>query len=256
MPSTIPRRLGAAAGAVSAAISLAVGELIASWLFDAPSLVVAVGDWVIDAAPPVVKDWAIAALGTADKPALVIGITVFSLIFGAILGIASRVELRVGIGGFLAFGVIGLLAGLRSPLASTVPTVFSVVVSVSAGIGTLVWLTRNLRRVEEADDIDVARRAFVGAVGGIAALAAATVVLGRALAGRVQEAVTSRLEVVLPSRVDAAPSIPAGAELRASDPLLDELSQLVTSNTDFYRIDTALMVPRVDLESWTLKVNG
>ncbi|MBT8215206.1 MAG: molybdopterin-dependent oxidoreductase, partial [Acidimicrobiia bacterium] len=258
MPSTIPRRLGAAAGAVAAAVSLAVGELIAGWLFDAPSLVVAVGDWVIDTAPPAVKDWAIAALGTADKPALVIGITVFSLAFGAVLGIISRVDLRVGVGGFLFFGLVGLFAGLRSPLASTIPTAFSVVVAVSAGIASLVWLIRGLQRVSDVPSPDGSwtRRGFLTAVGGLATLAAATAVLGRALAGRVRQAVTSRLDVVLPRPVDGAPAIPADADLGPADPELEELASLVVSNVDFYRIDTALTVPRVDLESWTLKVSG
>ena len=37
---------------------------------------------------------------------------------------------------------------------------------------------------------------------------------------------------------------------------LDGLTPIVVANTDFYRIDTALVVPRVDLSRWTLRVAG
>ena len=37
---------------------------------------------------------------------------------------------------------------------------------------------------------------------------------------------------------------------------VDGVSQLVTPNDEFYRIDTALSVPRVDLETWTLSFTG
>ena len=37
---------------------------------------------------------------------------------------------------------------------------------------------------------------------------------------------------------------------------VDGVSELVTPNEDFYRIDTALSVPRVDLETWTLSFTG
>ena len=44
---------------------------------------------------------------------------------------------------------------------------------------------------------------------------------------------------------------PPGASLD-----FEGLSPLFTPNADFYRIDTALAVPRVDLESWRLRVTG
>ena len=37
---------------------------------------------------------------------------------------------------------------------------------------------------------------------------------------------------------------------------VDGVSELVTPNEDFYRIDTALSVPRVDLDTWTLSFTG
>lgn len=51
----------------------------------------------------------------------------------------------------------------------------------------------------------------------------------------------------------AAPAIAADAQGGFAIP---GLARLVTPNEDFYRIDTALVVPRVDASSWRLKVTG
>ncbi|PWU55017.1 hypothetical protein DLE60_28900, partial [Micromonospora globispora] len=45
--------------------------------------------------------------------------------------------------------------------------------------------------------------------------------------------------------------VPAGADLS-----LAQLAPYVTRNSDFYRIDTALVVPQVDPETWRLRIHG
>jgi DMSO/TMAO reductase YedYZ molybdopterin-dependent catalytic subunit len=55
--------------------------------------------------------------------------------------------------------------------------------------------------------------------------------------------------VVLPAPVAPAPTVPAGARVRAVTPY-------VTSNDDFYRIDTSLYPPQVDPASWQLRIHG
>jgi len=49
----------------------------------------------------------------------------------------------------------------------------------------------------------------------------------------------------------AVAGLPAGAELG-----IEGLTPIVVPNEDFYRIDTALIVPTVDVETWSLKVTG
>ena len=49
----------------------------------------------------------------------------------------------------------------------------------------------------------------------------------------------------------SAPPVPSGAELA-----VDGLSPIVTPNEAFYRIDTALLVPRPDIRTWRLRVTG
>jgi DMSO/TMAO reductase YedYZ molybdopterin-dependent catalytic subunit len=55
----------------------------------------------------------------------------------------------------------------------------------------------------------------------------------------------------LPEPASTAPPIPDGAALSVG-----ELSPLITPNERFYRIDTALLVPRPNLSTWRLRVHG
>ncbi|MFD1214846.1 molybdopterin-dependent oxidoreductase, partial [Arthrobacter sp. GCM10027362] len=55
----------------------------------------------------------------------------------------------------------------------------------------------------------------------------------------------------LPQPASPAPPVPAGAALAVPG-----LAPLVTPNPDFYRIDTALIVPVVDVDRWRLRVTG
>ena len=51
-------------------------------------------------------------------------------------------------------------------------------------------------------------------------------------------------------------TLPANSSLNANLDSIAGISPLVVPNSDFYRIDTALMVPKVPLDSWSLSVNG
>ena len=55
----------------------------------------------------------------------------------------------------------------------------------------------------------------------------------------------------VPEPVATAPPVPTGASLDVA-----EISPIVTANEDFYRIDTALIVPRPDINTWRLRVTG
>ncbi len=56
------------------------------------------------------------------------------------------------------------------------------------------------------------------------------------------------------SNASAAASQPVAASDATFE--VDGLATLITPNDDFYRIDTVLVVPRVDVESWRLRVTG
>lgn len=102
-----------------------------------------------------------------------------------------------------------------------------------------------------ANETGPARRRFLLALGGTAAVAAVAGVLASTLRGAAAVVSDVRSKLVLPRPAAPAPPIPAGAEIQ-----LAGLSPLVTPNRQFYRIDTALRVPLVDPAEWTLKVTG
>ncbi|TDC39990.1 molybdopterin-dependent oxidoreductase [Micromonospora sp. KC213] len=95
-----------------------------------------------------------------------------------------------------------------------------------------------------------ARRRFLRGVGVLAGAAAVTGVGGHWLAGR-RDVSAARRGVRLPAPVSPAPAVPAGADLS-----LAQLAPYVTPGSGFYRIDTALVVPQVDPESWRLRIHG
>ncbi|GAA2385197.1 molybdopterin-dependent oxidoreductase [Nonomuraea africana] len=93
------------------------------------------------------------------------------------------------------------------------------------------------------------RRLMIGMAGGLA-VAGASGLAGQVLSGR-RVGDTARTELALPRPATPARPLPRGVDLR-----LDGLSPFVTPNKDFYRVDTAIVVPQVDPREWTLRVHG
>ena len=241
-----PRSAGALAGAVAAGVALGVSELVCGLAGSSTSLVTAVGTQFIDRFAAALKDLAVSVFGTNDKVALVVGIVVVSIALGAVLGRASVRRPWVGVAGFAAFGLVGLLSYLDDPQSEPAVGVVAAVLAVAAGIVTLFTLLRLGGRVDAASKD---RRAFLVGAGSLAVIAAGAAAIGRRV--RTTDVVeTARAEAVLPPPASTAPTSPGSfGDVRG-------LSPYVTPNDDFYRIDTALSVPQVDVGSWTLFVEG
>ena len=245
------RGRAALAGGVAALFALGVSELLTGLISTVPSLIVAIGTEVIDLAPPAVKDFAIETFGTADKPALIIGIVVLSVVFGGLLGLGGIRSRLVPSIGFLAFGALGAVAAIRDPQSETVASVLVAVAVAVAGLAAFFSMfQRAATGARTPGEPDLARRAFLRGVGAFTLLAGITAVAGRLLVERVRMA-TNRAEVVLPNARSPLPAPAAGSSLDAAG-----ISPIVTPNDQFYKIDTALSVPRVDLDTWTLKITG
>ncbi|SDJ62968.1 DMSO/TMAO reductase YedYZ, molybdopterin-dependent catalytic subunit [Nonomuraea jiangxiensis] len=93
------------------------------------------------------------------------------------------------------------------------------------------------------------RRLLTGVAGGVVVAGAATV-LGRQLGGR-QTVDAARVGVALPRAANPAKPLPAGTDFH-----INGLSSFITKNKDFYRVDTALVVPQVEPADWTLRIHG
>ena len=107
-------------------------------------------------------------------------------------------------------------------------------------------MTRGSPRFEPIDR----RRFMIGAIG-IGSLAVIAGGLGRLLQNRFDIG-GERAALDLPAPDCAVAALPADAELgdRGHHPVRD------ARTTSFYRIDTALVVPQVSKDSWSLKIDG
>jgi DMSO/TMAO reductase YedYZ molybdopterin-dependent catalytic subunit len=132
---------GAAAGVLTAAVALGVGQLISGLGTRQGAPAVAVGQAAIDLAPPPVKDFAISAFGSNDKTVLLIGIFVVLTVFAAVIGALAMRRLMYGFAGLAVFAGVGLAAALTRPGATfgyAVPTI----VGAAAGAYALTRLIR------------------------------------------------------------------------------------------------------------------
>jgi DMSO/TMAO reductase YedYZ molybdopterin-dependent catalytic subunit len=233
------------AGALAAGVALGISELVAGLHPAMPSLAEGLGNRVIDWAPPPLKDFAIATFGTADKPVLLASIAVVVLIMGAAVGRWGRRRWGIAVGAFLGAAVLAAWAASADPGVALGLAVLPGGAAALAGLGAL----RALYGGETT--FDPGRRRFVQLAGGAVAVAVVGAVTGRLLIERSKRAFSGRDGVVLPASVSSLPSPPPGAELGIAG-----LTPIHVPNRDFYRIDTALFVPRVDTEGWELEVTG
>ena len=252
VPQERPRSgYAAAGGVVGAGVALGVGELLAAVVGGAPSPVLAVGDLVIDVAPVAVREQSIDALGTADKPALVAGILLISFVLGGLVGMGARRSSAIAPTVFGAFAALSVVAATADPASSLLPAVLVAVLAAAAGVLVVRQLLRSAPAAGTTGPlVDLGRRRFlVGAVGA-ASLAVVTGSLSRVLAGG-GRAAAARARTVL--RRPAAPLSPPPAGLEASTA---GITPLFTPVDRFYRIDTALTIPDVDIATWRLTVAG
>ncbi len=237
-------------GVLAAALALGVSEFVAGAVTSLPSIVESLGNWVIDVVPKPLKDFAIETFGTNDKLVLAISIVFVTLLIGFGVGVLARKRFWIAIAVFIGFAVVGALAGARGPETSLGLALIPSGIAALAGLASLQWLY-SLSEPSTVGEPSVSRRAFLGGAGAVLGLAAISATFGRSLLERSKVVAAGRAEVVLSVAVDSVAPVPAAAELGIPD-----LTPVVVSNQDFYRIDTAFTLPRINLPEWRLKVGG
>ena len=150
-------------------------------------------------------------------------------------------------------GIIGIAAQPGVSVNAYVPIVVGLLLGYMI-LSTLItklhrWRPRRAMPSDEPDS--QARRNFLGWTVVVGVVAAAAAVGGQLLAGAASAVSSARDQLRLPLPRKPAPAIPAGADLH-----VEGLAPYVTANDDFYRIDTALQVPVIDPDEWTLKITG
>jgi DMSO/TMAO reductase YedYZ molybdopterin-dependent catalytic subunit len=242
------------AGVAAAAVALGVTQLVAVAFGPQADARTAVGSAVIDLTPGPVKEWTIQTFGTADK----LFLTVLLLgVIALIAAVAARWETRrvpVGSLAIVAAGVVGCAAVL-SRAGATWADIVPTVVGTACGVLVLRLLisgrfTDGPEQTDTEDSADRGRRLSLVTLGflGLGALSG----VGGVVLSRLTSSVSGdRNAFALPQIDVAAPPVPPTVQPKGV-----ALPSFVTSNADFYRIDTALSVPQVSRADWHLKIHG
>ncbi len=248
------RSAKAMAGVAAAAVALGATQLLAVFFGPEADARNAVGSAVIDLTPGPVKEWAIQTFGTADK--LVLSVLVIAVI-AVIAAVTAQYETRrvpIGSAVIVLAGVAGCAAVL-SREGATVTDIVPTVIGTACGVAVLRLLTSG-RYADEtdsdpaADAPDRGRRLSLVTLGFLGA-GALTGVGGAVLARLTHSVAGDRNAFALPTIDVPAPAVPAAVQ-----PQGVSLPSFVTSNEDFYRIDTALSVPQLSRADWELKIHG
>lgn len=256
----IPRWAAALAGLASGAVAVTTGMIVATFA-DRPSPIDAVGGSFIDRTPRWLKELAIDWFGTNDKTALRAGIVIVLAATSIGLGVVSRHRVRPMLVGIAVFAIVGALATGERPGSNALSVIAPFVGALVGSWATLLlfgrvrtmWFDAHRPR-ESRVPLGWDRRRFIGTT---AAVGASSVVLG-AVARRGE---SDRLRRVEEQRQSSLPDVdPANADTVAADIDFSGLDNgettYITPNDDFYRIDTALSFPTVDLDSWRLRIGG
>ena len=273
------RYQAALSGMISAALALALGELVASVTNKTTSLVLAVGEFIVEVTPGDVVRTSIETLGNSQKVVLLSSITVISILFGAFLGLLSRKQPDLSYSLFILFGIFGGWTLNRDPLTSTAAALSLSAIATLIGVSTFFSLNSLLDHPASADFEDpkyryADRRQFLNWATGISVAAGTMTGVGRLLL-KDDTVQNIREKIVIPNIEEknelqtsndvtsdlssTATTIPSTetdfltfSEMNA----IEGISPYITSNDDFYRIDTALRVPTIEPADWSLTVDG
>lgn len=278
---------GITLGLLSTFAGLAAAELITGLVSGASSPVLPVGQEIIDMVPPEVKDWAIDWFGTADKAVLILGTVLSLLVIGSIVGILAVRGARAAAYSVTAIvGLIGVYAVTMRPapdFGKMLPPIVGTLVS----IAVIWWLSPRREGAPIAapptvadatvEPLDVeleptlahpgsSRRGFVLGAAGVGVVSLLVGALGRSLKGRFSvDDERAALDIPTADDTVAPADVPSGSTVPQVDPApdvtdadfgIDGVEPYIVPNTDFYRIDTALAVPQVSKDDWSLRIHG
>jgi DMSO/TMAO reductase YedYZ molybdopterin-dependent catalytic subunit len=254
-----PTWLSALAGILSAGLVLGIAELIGAFFTARATPLIALGSTFIDFTPAWMKNFAVETFGTGDKAALFVGMGITITLLAGVLGIVAYRKWLLGCAGVVLMGIIMSTAVITRAGTGYLDAVPSVIGTI-AGIFALKLLTDKLYQStpisEPADEREdqnqhASRRSFFIASGitGLVAIAAAGA--GRAIGGVRNKIQATRESLRFPRPQSSAPSLPAKLEAP-----VDGTVPWLTPNNDFYRIDTALSVPLIDVSTWEIRVHG
>ena len=247
------------AGLISAFFAVCVGTFIAV-LLDVVTPLNAVGSEFIDHTPKWLKNLAIQAFGTNDKAVLKIGMLLSISCLALFAGLLARHKRVTGVSIIASFGIFGGLISAARPSQSAlalVPSLFGAIF----GCRLLNKLIKTITKYdlpiaypsESRAPLGWDRRRFISTASKTVLISA----IFNAVASRLENNKISDIRNSAPESLPkisqandlTTTKIPSGSQLFSETPF-------ITPNQDFYRIDTALSLPRIDIKTWKLNIGG
>ena len=246
-----PRSFAVIAGLLAGAGALVAGELTGRLVPGGASPVVAVGNRIVELTPDAPRQAGISTFGSLDKPLLIGGIMLVVALLSARLGELARHRRTAA---ELAVAVLALVVVAAVRLDSGATAVGAVLVGLAVllvGVVLLRLLTAAApqpapgRPVAAVDRRHFLRRTAVVGFVTVSAGSLLRTLDARAEVGAVRAALGLR-----------RPVRRAPGDVAAADLGVPGITPVVTPNGEFYRIDTALVVPQVDPRTYVLEVDG
>ncbi len=249
----------ALAGGAAGLVAIAAGEVFAGLVAGATSVVVAFGDLVIALQPPGAKELVVELLGGSHKLVLQLAIGAGVVAIAAAAGILARRRFERGAWVFLVAGALAFVVSLAAGGSQVEPILVLAEVGLAVGAGLaamrgLLGIAARAAPISTGPDAGTAdawaRRRFLIASAATVGGAALATSVGRGLAetAAAEDAIVSSK---LPRALEPAPPIAPDQELAVAG-----ITPIVVPTPQFYRIDTALVIPRVDVEGWALGIRG
>lgn len=214
----------------------------------------ALGSTFIQFTPEWLKQIAIAQFGTNDKVALRVGMGITLVILALLLGVVARRKLLIAQIIFALLAVVTSVAVVTRAGASAVD-ILPTILGVAAGIYLLTRLFTPFSDRSAAPDAGPNRRRFVQLATAGAGLAVVGGGLSRIIptsaSAEASRVAAAAADTAATATIDKMKALPAGYQLDTPG-----IVSYVTPNADFYRIDTALTVPRLDATTWELRIHG
>ncbi|OBK52414.1 molybdopterin-dependent oxidoreductase [Mycobacterium sp. 1081908.1] len=238
------------AGVAAASVSLGVAQLVGIPFGARADARAAIGSVAVDVTPGPVKEWAIQTLGSLDKPFVAVVVLVAIATIAALAGTLETPRRPLGSATIGAAGVLGCLAVLSRQGATALDTV-PTLAGAACGVATLRLLTRRIwsGSADGAGEPDAGRRRLV--MLGLLGFGVVSGVAGAVLTRLAHSVAADRTGFALPRPRTPAPPVPADVQ-----PNGVALPSFITSNADFYRVDTALTVPQLSHTDWRLRIHG
>ena len=254
-----PHWVGHIAGLLSAGLAVSAATFIAV-LLNVDTPINAVGSEFIDHTPKWLKILAIQLFGTSDKVVLKVGMISTIAGFALVSGAIARRNRNRGLAIVVVFGVLGGAVSSNRPSQSAtafIPSLFGAAIGCWALSKFSTYISQHDRPIktpgESRAPLGWDRRRFISA-------ASKTVLISAILSAVANRLENNKISDIRNSAPESLPKISQANDLTTtkipSGTQLFSEAPFITPNKDFYRIDTALSLPRINIKTWKLNIGG